>query len=100
MYKTFNLFCCVMLPPAATQVFNWHEERPGAEGQSDEGQSQSKERRRIRSDEWVTVTATRMREVDVEPVDYVLDISQEVFNKQLLASVLVVANTLGHVLKA
>ncbi|XP_028287405.1 pleckstrin homology domain-containing family A member 7-like isoform X3 [Parambassis ranga] len=62
-------------PPAS--VFNWHEERPGAEGQSDEGQSQSKERRRILSDEWVTVTATQMREVDVEPVDYVLDISQE-----------------------
>uniref|UniRef100_A0AAX7UFK2 Pleckstrin homology domain containing, family A member 7a n=1 Tax=Astatotilapia calliptera TaxID=8154 RepID=A0AAX7UFK2_ASTCA len=34
-------------------------------------------RGRIQSDEWVTVTATRIREVDVEPLDYDLDISRE-----------------------
>ncbi|KAL4005406.1 hypothetical protein ACER0C_005119 [Sarotherodon galilaeus] len=62
-------------PPAS--VFDWHEERPVAEGQSDEGWNPVKERGRIQSDEWVTVTATRIREVDVEPLDYDLDISRE-----------------------
>ncbi|XP_069018038.1 pleckstrin homology domain-containing family A member 7 isoform X2 [Embiotoca jacksoni] len=62
-------------PPAS--VFDWQEERPGAEGQSDEGWRQVKERGRIQSDEWVTATATHVREVDVEPFDYDLDISRE-----------------------
>ncbi|XP_006782443.1 pleckstrin homology domain-containing family A member 7-like isoform X3 [Neolamprologus brichardi] len=62
-------------PPAS--VFDWQEERPVAEGQSDEGWNPVKERGRIQSDEWVTVTATRIREVDVEPLDYDLDISRE-----------------------
>ncbi|XP_078139202.1 pleckstrin homology domain-containing family A member 7-like isoform X3 [Centroberyx gerrardi] len=62
-------------PPAS--VFDFQEERLGAEGQSDEGRSQVKERGRIQSDEWVTVTATRIREVDLEPLDYDLDISRE-----------------------
>ncbi|XP_022611751.1 pleckstrin homology domain-containing family A member 7 isoform X3 [Seriola dumerili] len=64
-------------PPAS--VFDWQEERLGAEGQSDEGRSQVKERGRIHSDEWVKVTATaaHIREVDVEPLDYDLDISRE-----------------------
>uniref|UniRef100_A0A3B5B387 Pleckstrin homology domain containing A7 n=1 Tax=Stegastes partitus TaxID=144197 RepID=A0A3B5B387_9TELE len=62
-------------PP--TSVFDWQEERPGAEGQSDEGWNPVKERRRIQSDEWVMATATRIREVDVEPLDYDLDISRE-----------------------
>lgn len=59
-------------------MFDWQEERPVAEGQSDEGWNPVKERGRIQSDEWVTVTATRIREVDVEPLDYDLDISREV----------------------
>lgn len=59
-------------------MFDWQEERPVAEGQSDEGWSSVKERRRIQSDEWVMATATRIREVDVEPLDYDLDISREV----------------------
>ncbi|KAM9352652.1 pleckstrin homology domain-containing family A member 7-like [Symphorus nematophorus] len=67
-------------PP--TSVFDWQEERPGAEGQSDEGRSQVKERGRIQSDEWVTVTATRIQEVDVEPFDYDLDISRELSKPQ------------------
>ncbi|XP_041795816.1 pleckstrin homology domain-containing family A member 7-like isoform X6 [Chelmon rostratus] len=67
-------------PPAS--VFDWQEERPGAEGQSDEGRNQVKERGRIQSDEWVTVTATRIREVDVEPLDYDLDISRELSKPQ------------------
>ncbi|XP_078023678.1 pleckstrin homology domain-containing family A member 7-like isoform X11 [Epinephelus lanceolatus] len=64
---------------APASVFDWQEERAAAEGQSDEGWSHAKERRRIQSDEWVTVTATttHIREVDVEPLDYDLDISRE-----------------------
>ncbi|KAK2880451.1 hypothetical protein Q8A73_023149 [Channa argus] len=60
---------------ALASVFDWQEERPGAEGQSDEGWNL--ERKRTESDEWVTATATRIREVDVEPLDYDLDISRE-----------------------
>ncbi|XP_071347782.1 pleckstrin homology domain-containing family A member 7 isoform X14 [Trachinotus anak] len=62
-------------PPAS--VFDWQEERLGAEGQSDEGRNQVKERGRIHSDEWVTVTAAHIQEVDIEPFDYDLDISRE-----------------------
>uniref|UniRef100_A0A4W6FX70 Pleckstrin homology domain containing, family A member 7a n=1 Tax=Lates calcarifer TaxID=8187 RepID=A0A4W6FX70_LATCA len=36
----------------------------------------------FQSDEWVTVTATRIREVDVEPLDYDLDISRELSKPQ------------------
>ncbi|GAA6215296.1 pleckstrin homology domain-containing family A member 7 isoform X4 [Lates japonicus] len=67
-------------PPPS--VFDWQEERLGAEGQSDEGRNQVKERGRFQSDEWVTVTATRIREVDVEPLDYDLDISRELSKPQ------------------
>ncbi|XP_034031769.1 pleckstrin homology domain-containing family A member 7-like isoform X2 [Thalassophryne amazonica] len=62
-------------PPAS--VFDWQEERLGAEGQSDEGRSQTKEMAWIPSDEWTKVTVTHMREVDLEPLDYDLDISRE-----------------------
>ncbi|XP_031151105.1 pleckstrin homology domain-containing family A member 7-like isoform X6 [Sander lucioperca] len=62
-------------PPVS--VFDCREERLAAEGQSDEGWNQVKERGRIQSEEWVTATATRIREVDVEPLDYDLDISRE-----------------------
>ncbi|XP_070828239.1 pleckstrin homology domain-containing family A member 7 isoform X7 [Chaetodon trifascialis] len=67
-------------PPGS--VFDWQEERPGAEGQSDEGRNQVKERRRFQSDEWVMVTGTQVREVDVEPVFYDLDISRELSKPQ------------------
>lgn len=73
----FTLFLLV-LTPSSLQVFDWKEERPRAEGQSDEGRNQVKERRRFHSDEWVTVSASQIREVDVEPLDYDLDISREV----------------------
>lgn len=59
-------------------MFDWQEERLAAEGQSDEGWSQAKERGRIQSDGWVVATAVPIREVDVEPLDYDLDISREV----------------------
>uniref|UniRef100_A0A8C4EQ34 Pleckstrin homology domain containing, family A member 7a n=1 Tax=Dicentrarchus labrax TaxID=13489 RepID=A0A8C4EQ34_DICLA len=67
---------------STSTVFDWQEERLGAEGQSDEGKHQVKERGRIQSDEWVTATATRIREVDVEPVDYDMDISRELSKPQ------------------
>ncbi|XP_053741337.1 pleckstrin homology domain-containing family A member 7-like isoform X2 [Synchiropus splendidus] len=50
------------------QVFHPPEERLGVEGQS-------AERARYRSPDWVS--ATVVREVDVEPLDYDLDISRE-----------------------
>ncbi|XP_058500454.1 pleckstrin homology domain-containing family A member 7-like isoform X9 [Solea solea] len=49
-------------PPAS-------EDRRGAEGQ--------KERVRFEPDEWMKLTATYVREVDIEPLDYDLDISLE-----------------------
>lgn len=58
------------------QVFDWQEERLGAEGQSEGGWNRVTERGRNQSDEWLTVTS--IREVDVEPLDYDLDISREV----------------------
>ncbi|XP_029909289.1 pleckstrin homology domain-containing family A member 7-like isoform X2 [Myripristis murdjan] len=67
-------------PPAS--VFDYQEERLAAEGQSDEGWTQVKERGRIQSDEWVTVTAKHIREVDLEPLDYDLDISRELAKPQ------------------
>nr|XP_019934848.1 PREDICTED: pleckstrin homology domain-containing family A member 7-like isoform X6 [Paralichthys olivaceus] len=67
---------------APATVFDWREERLGAEGQSDEGWNQVRERGRIQSDEWVTLTATHVREVDVEPLDYDLDISRELSKPQ------------------
>ncbi|KAM7002333.1 pleckstrin homology domain-containing family A member 7-like [Tautogolabrus adspersus] len=66
-------------PPAS--VFDWQEERPVAEGQSDEGWNQVKDREKIQSEEWVTVKA-HIREVDVEPFEYSLDISRELSKPQ------------------
>ncbi|XP_061534296.1 pleckstrin homology domain-containing family A member 7 isoform X4 [Phycodurus eques] len=51
-------------------VFDWREERPGAEGESDKGHKEGR-------GQWVTAKATLVREVDVEPLDYDLDISRE-----------------------
>ncbi|KAM4572869.1 pleckstrin homology domain-containing family A member 7-like isoform 1-T1 [Odontesthes bonariensis] len=67
---------------SAASVFDWREERPGAEGQSDEGLHHLKERGRMPSDGWVIATATRVQEVDVEPFDYDLDISRELSKPQ------------------
>ncbi|XP_029133660.1 pleckstrin homology domain-containing family A member 7 isoform X13 [Labrus bergylta] len=66
-------------PPAS--VFDWQVERPVAEGQSDEGWNQVKDREKIQSEEWVTVKA-HIREVDVEPFEYNLDISRELSKPQ------------------
>ncbi|XP_061630048.1 pleckstrin homology domain-containing family A member 7 isoform X4 [Phyllopteryx taeniolatus] len=56
-------------PPPAS-VFDWREERPGAEGESDKGHKEGR-------GQWVTAKATLVREVDVEHLDYDLDISRE-----------------------
>uniref|UniRef100_A0A8C7HHY8 Pleckstrin homology domain containing, family A member 7a n=1 Tax=Oncorhynchus kisutch TaxID=8019 RepID=A0A8C7HHY8_ONCKI len=63
------------------------EERQVAEGQSDEGRSELKERERIQSDDWLLVMAmptiaTPMRETDMEPLDYDLDLSRELSKPQ------------------
>ncbi|XP_061576796.1 pleckstrin homology domain-containing family A member 7-like isoform X3 [Cololabis saira] len=84
-----RLPCGAADPPSS--VFDWQEERPGAEGQSDEGLDRvwdrDAERRRTSSDGWLKVTATRVQEVDLDPLDldpldldpldYDLDISRE-----------------------
>lgn len=59
-------------------VFEWQEERPAAEGQSYEEWEKGRQRDRFLSDEWVTVPLKFIREVDIEPFDYDLDISLEV----------------------
>ncbi|XP_008409014.1 pleckstrin homology domain-containing family A member 7-like isoform X5 [Poecilia reticulata] len=63
--------------PSSPCVFDWQQERPGAEGQSDEGLNLVRERETRDSNEWVTVTARRIQEADLEPLDYDLDISRE-----------------------
>lgn len=69
---------CLIRTLGPLQVFDWQEERLGAEGQSDEGPSPFIEKGRIQSNEWVAATARWVQEVDVEPLDYDLDISREV----------------------
>uniref|UniRef100_A0A3P9K1Y4 Pleckstrin homology domain containing, family A member 7a n=1 Tax=Oryzias latipes TaxID=8090 RepID=A0A3P9K1Y4_ORYLA len=61
----------------ASSMFSWQEERSGAEGQRGQTLNAVKERGRAQSDEWLTVRATHIQEVDVEPLDYDLDISRE-----------------------
>uniref|UniRef100_A0A3Q2ZVK7 Pleckstrin homology domain containing, family A member 7a n=1 Tax=Kryptolebias marmoratus TaxID=37003 RepID=A0A3Q2ZVK7_KRYMA len=48
----------------------------------DDGLNPYTERGRIQSHEWMTVTARRVQEVDVEPLDYDLDISRELSKPQ------------------
>ncbi|XP_061750476.1 pleckstrin homology domain-containing family A member 7-like isoform X2 [Nerophis ophidion] len=61
--------------PPTSSVFDWREERQVAEGQSDEG---AKER-------WSVKAATLVRETDVEPLDFHLDISKELCKPQKVA---------------
>ncbi|XP_062318054.1 pleckstrin homology domain-containing family A member 7 isoform X4 [Osmerus eperlanus] len=58
------------------------EERQRAEDQSDEGSGVPKEREKLQLDEWMTVIAKPMREVDLDPLDYDLDISRELSKPQ------------------
>ncbi|XP_046889406.1 pleckstrin homology domain-containing family A member 7 isoform X3 [Hypomesus transpacificus] len=58
------------------------EERQRAEGQSDEGSGVPKEREKLQLDEWMTVIAKPMREMDLDPLDYDLDISRELSKPQ------------------
>ncbi|RVE71356.1 hypothetical protein OJAV_G00051130 [Oryzias javanicus] len=62
--------------PAASAL-SWQEERSGAEGQTGPTPNEGRGRGTAQSDEWVTVRATCIQEVDVEPLDYDLDISRE-----------------------
>uniref|UniRef100_A0A3P9I854 Pleckstrin homology domain containing, family A member 7a n=1 Tax=Oryzias latipes TaxID=8090 RepID=A0A3P9I854_ORYLA len=61
----------------ASSMFSWQEERSGTEGQRGQTLNEVKERGRAQSDGWLTVRATHIQEVDVEPLDYDLDISRE-----------------------
>ncbi|CAL8357160.1 unnamed protein product [Lota lota] len=62
-------------PPS---VFDPRQERLAAEGQSDEGQGQVTERGRSQSDGWMMpYCAMSVRETDLEPLDYNLDLSRE-----------------------
>jgi len=69
-------------PPRTTssiQVFDPREERLAAEGQSDEGRGQVTEKGRSQSDDWMMPhCAMVVRETDLEPLDYDLDLSREV----------------------
>lgn len=44
-----------------------------------------KERQRSHSDEWFTLSSTPMRELDLEPLDYQLDLSKELAKPQKVA---------------
>uniref|UniRef100_A0A672P8E0 Pleckstrin homology domain containing A7 n=1 Tax=Sinocyclocheilus grahami TaxID=75366 RepID=A0A672P8E0_SINGR len=44
-----------------------------------------KERQRSHSDEWLTLSSTPMRELDLEPLDYQLDLSKELAKPQKVA---------------
>lgn len=46
--------------------------------QGEERPVEHKERQRSHSDEWLTLSSTPMRELDLEPLDYQLDLSKEV----------------------
>jgi len=46
--------------------------------QGEERPVEHKERERSHSDEWLTLSSTPMRELDLEPLDYQLDLSKEV----------------------
>ncbi|XP_028304378.1 pleckstrin homology domain-containing family A member 7-like isoform X1 [Gouania willdenowi] len=68
---------CSSDPPSSSSVFNWQEERPVAEGQCDDRWDQSKETTRNQSDDRMVKTTIQVREMDIEPLDYDLDISRE-----------------------
>lgn len=46
--------------------------------QGEEQAPEHRETQRPQSDEWLTVRAMPMRELDLEPLDYDLDLSREV----------------------
>ncbi|XP_067299036.1 pleckstrin homology domain-containing family A member 7 isoform X15 [Pseudorasbora parva] len=53
--------------------------------QGEERPVEHKERQRSRSDEWLTLSSTPMRELDLEPLDYQLDLSKELSKPQKVA---------------
>ncbi|KAA0723236.1 Pleckstrin -like proteiny domain-containing family A member 7 [Triplophysa tibetana] len=50
--------------------------------QGEERPPEHKERQRSHSDEWLTMSSTPMRELDLEPLDYQLDLSKELSRPQ------------------
>ncbi|KAI7814470.1 putative pleckstrin homology domain-containing family A member 7 [Triplophysa rosa] len=50
--------------------------------QGEERPAEHKERQRSHSDEWLTMSSTPMRELDLEPLDYQLDLSKELSRPQ------------------
>ncbi|XP_056317414.1 pleckstrin homology domain-containing family A member 7 isoform X9 [Danio aesculapii] len=50
--------------------------------QGEERPVEHKERQRSHSDEWLTLSSTPMRELDLEPLDYQLDLSKELSKPQ------------------
>uniref|UniRef100_A0A673N8P4 Pleckstrin homology domain-containing family A member 7-like n=1 Tax=Sinocyclocheilus rhinocerous TaxID=307959 RepID=A0A673N8P4_9TELE len=53
--------------------------------QGEERPVEHRERQRSRSDEWLTLSSTPMRELDLEPLDYQLDLSKELAKPQKVA---------------
>ncbi|XP_077084481.1 pleckstrin homology domain-containing family A member 7 isoform X5 [Siphateles boraxobius] len=53
--------------------------------QGEERPVEHKERQRSHSDEWLTLSSTPMRELDLEPLDYQLDLSKELSKPQKVA---------------
>uniref|UniRef100_A0A8C2DG26 Pleckstrin homology domain containing, family A member 7b n=1 Tax=Cyprinus carpio TaxID=7962 RepID=A0A8C2DG26_CYPCA len=53
--------------------------------QGEERPVEHKERQRSHSDEWLTLSSTPMRELDLEPLDYQLDLSKELAKPQKVA---------------
>ncbi|XP_055057384.2 pleckstrin homology domain-containing family A member 7 isoform X4 [Misgurnus anguillicaudatus] len=53
--------------------------------QGEERPAEHKERQRSHSDEWLTLSSTPMRELDLEPLDYQLDLSKELSRPQKVA---------------
>lgn len=53
--------------------------------QGEERPAEHKERQRSHSDEWLTLSSTPMRELDLEPLDYQFDLSKELSRPQKVA---------------
>ncbi|XP_039512666.1 pleckstrin homology domain-containing family A member 7 isoform X6 [Pimephales promelas] len=53
--------------------------------QGEERPVEHRERERSHSDEWLTLSSTPMRELDLEPLDYQLDLSKELSKPQKVA---------------
>ncbi|XP_061102019.1 pleckstrin homology domain-containing family A member 7-like isoform X3 [Conger conger] len=64
------------------QDFDWQLLERAVQGEEQPPEHQ--ETQRPRSDEWLTVRATPMRELDLEPLDYDLDLSRELSKPEMV----------------